>query len=78
MRKERASANMAYRKKSATSGELISETKIKEPRSAHYVYPIAVRLDTRFPQSGLKGHSEAIPPRKTRQTRRKSKTQKAN
>jgi hypothetical protein len=47
-------------------------------RTAHCVYPIALRLDTQLPQSELKDQSEATTSRKARQIRRKSKTHKVN
>lgn len=78
MRRERASENAVLIDIKQTKKNFTRKDRVVRSTLRDCVYPIALRLDTRLPQSELKDHSEAITTRKARQTRRKSKTHKAN
>lgn len=78
MCKERAPKNATYLSKTLFKSHHPPKSRDAEPFKRHSMDPIAARQDPWLPQSELKGHSEAIPPRKARQIRHKSKTHKAN
>jgi hypothetical protein len=78
MRKERAPIKATYHIKILSKSLHQHKSRDAQHFTRHSMYPIAVRLDTWFPQSEVKGKSPASRDRKARQIRRKSKTHKTN
>lgn len=78
MRKERAPKNAALRVRVQNKILFTRKTRVVRSTLRDSMYPIAVRLDTWFPQSEVKGKSPASRDRKARQIGRKSKTHKTN